>query len=256
MDAISIHKADVEIPEKPSGIVLYHGTSSAYGTDIKSAGLLPRRMTGNSNFDDEGIPSDPELVYLGDRYHFAHGLSTVAKVPGNVLLVRVRLDDLDFANVFPDEDAIFTFLEQKNYHGFGNRTNAEKLRRSRTSIRTNQALWYEFFKCGGTVGHQGVIDPRLLEYSEFPALGILKQIYLRKDRRGRPLGIVQGANALPSTFHASMAQWAFGADPKQIFLDQIRAVLNKLDVSKRDTRRLMDEFVQLKPRVCLAQIQG
>jgi len=246
---MEIVKEQVETPNRPSGIFLYHGTSSKYFNAIELGGLVPRSSTGNDNHEKQGLSSDASFVYLSDRYHFAHALSTVMLVKGDVLLVRVSLDDLDFGAFFPDEDAIFTLLSKKNHIGFANKTLVDQLKISRESIRENQKLWFEFFKMGGTVAHLGTISPDVISYSIFPRIRLLEKLYLRKDRHGKWSGIVDGANDLQLDFHRAMSDWAFGSSLTQRAFDQIKEALHGLGLPRREVVRLIDEFLQVRPAI-------
>lgn len=57
-------------------MILYHGTSSKYLSDILKNGLQPRIYTNNSNYDEDSNPSNEQLVYLTSHWHYFYAFMT------------------------------------------------------------------------------------------------------------------------------------------------------------------------------------
>ena len=86
-------------------MILYHGTSERYLHAIQRHGLLPRRLTGESNWSGN-VASKEGFVYLTDAYpvYFAVGPALAAEdEPADLLILKV---DVDEDRLYPDEDFI------------------------------------------------------------------------------------------------------------------------------------------------------
>jgi hypothetical protein len=86
-------------------MILYHGTSERHLHAIQRHGLLPRRITGESNWSGK-VASKEAFVYLTDAYpvYFAVGPALSAEsAPADLLILKV---DVDEDRLYPDEDFI------------------------------------------------------------------------------------------------------------------------------------------------------
>ena len=86
-------------------MILYHGTSERHLHAIQRHGLLPRRITGESNWSGN-VASKEEFVYLTDAYpvYFAVGPALAAEdAPADLLILKVEVDE---DRLYPDEDFI------------------------------------------------------------------------------------------------------------------------------------------------------
>jgi hypothetical protein len=95
-------------------MILYHGTSERYLSNIMHRGLLSRCITGNPDNWPEH-PAHPEYIYLTNCYspYFAQACANNVDGEGEKwVIVEV---DVDEGTLLPDED----FLEQINRHDAG-----------------------------------------------------------------------------------------------------------------------------------------
>ncbi|WCK57579.1 hypothetical protein PP175_26300 (plasmid) [Aneurinibacillus sp. Ricciae_BoGa-3] len=69
--------------EKDNGqerlVTLYHGTSLYYLNDILLHGLVPRQVTGFSNYE-EAYHSNEHLVYLTNKWHYFYAYKTYERL--------------------------------------------------------------------------------------------------------------------------------------------------------------------------------
>lgn len=93
---------------------VYHGTSERFLNRISQMGIMPRKLTGNSNFK-HSIESHPGVVYLTNAYAVYFGLGVVNQVGEHferIAILEVDTDLLEPAKLVADEDA----LEQMSRH--------------------------------------------------------------------------------------------------------------------------------------------
>lgn len=86
-------------------MILYHGTSARHLDAIQRLGLLPRRLTGESNWSGD-VESKDSMVYVTDVYPVYFALQSAfadESKPDNLLILQV---DVDEAELYPDEDFI------------------------------------------------------------------------------------------------------------------------------------------------------
>lgn len=86
-------------------MILYHGTSARHLSVIRRQGLLPRRLTGNSNWNGD-VESKDSMVYLTDAYPVYFALVAAfaeGKEPADLLILQVEVDE---SELYPDEDFI------------------------------------------------------------------------------------------------------------------------------------------------------
>lgn len=89
-------------------IILYHGTCSKFKEGIIQNGLLPRKKTGNSNFEDTKI-SKEDSIYVGQLNYFGnifdsvkvHAFQVSKKYNSNPLIVRCIIP---ISKLLSDED--------------------------------------------------------------------------------------------------------------------------------------------------------
>jgi len=131
---------------------LYHGTSSNFLESILSKGLLPRKYTNISNWEQEdwiGWRSHPDLVYLADTPEKARNLAERAvRIHGGKVII---LSVLVYPNKLrPDEDAGAAIAQRGN--------------------------WKDSLNARGTCAHFGPISPEHVGVYE-EAQQALKLIY-------------------------------------------------------------------------------
>lgn len=82
--------------------IFYHMTSTALLREINTKGLLTSRETGKSIVD--GLPSDPDCVYLTSNKHEKHYLKrAVGEFGGKGMIVMVCVE---IKNLLADENAL------------------------------------------------------------------------------------------------------------------------------------------------------
>jgi hypothetical protein len=87
-------------------MILYHGTSSVFLEGILKRGLLPRKKTGNSNYEGP-IMSRENFVYLTSDYPMLYATIAVDKHGGDPVIIQL---DCSENRLYPDEDFIGTIL--------------------------------------------------------------------------------------------------------------------------------------------------
>lgn len=152
-----------------SKITLFHGTTLRNLNNILINGLLPRKITNNEGNFTGHLKSNPELVYLTNKWHYKYAMMgmdayktdtyqkegfDVGDIPCYVE-VEVRICDL-----LPDEDFI-------NYPYVINKVSKSFLRKD-DSVKV---VYDECLKNFGTVAHIGRILPSSI--TSFTILGNL-----------------------------------------------------------------------------------
>lgn len=91
-------------------LILYHGTTSKYLKRILREGIKPRNETKlKSNWDGQGIPSRPDLVYLTTCYAaYYASMATTRKCDKSVVFkLEINPDEM---TLLPDEEFIYNAL--------------------------------------------------------------------------------------------------------------------------------------------------
>jgi hypothetical protein len=88
-------------------LLLYHGTSLSKLESILKDGIMPRRLSGKSNWDNE---SHHNMVYLTNSYAPHYSLCSMDVEEDKPVVLEIKFDEESMMNLFPDEDA----LEQAN----------------------------------------------------------------------------------------------------------------------------------------------
>lgn len=86
---------------------MYHGTSREKWKQIRVDNQIKPRGNGSTgNWDDQGVPSNPECVYLTDCYpaHFANVASTGGE--DYPVILEINTFHMDESLFLPDEDAL------------------------------------------------------------------------------------------------------------------------------------------------------
>ena len=89
-------------------LLLYHGTSLSKLESILKDGIMPRRLSGKSNWDDN--ESHHNMVYLTNSYAPHYSLCSMDVEEDKPVVLEIKFDEESMMNLFPDEDA----LEQAN----------------------------------------------------------------------------------------------------------------------------------------------
>lgn len=137
--------------------LVYHGTDAETARLAVETGILPRSMTGKSQWETE---SHPDHVYLTRLYAGYFGYK--ASKGGPIGIIEVDLDRLSPDNLYPDED----FVEQ-GLRALGKVSKSiagDKYLRARTlavryQIERYKDCWAESLEALGNVAHRGVIPP-------------------------------------------------------------------------------------------------
>ena len=138
-------------------MILYHGTSERHLHAIQRHGLLPRRITGESNWDGS-VASKAGFVYLTDAYpvYFAVGPSfAVESAPTDLLILKV---DLDEDRLYPDEDFIAWALTD------GTQGVRQEEMNPFIDPRAYKDLWRSSLECNGVVCTPEVLPERILDH--------------------------------------------------------------------------------------------
>jgi hypothetical protein len=142
-------------------MILYHGTSERHLHAIQRHGLLPRRLTGQSNWSGN-VASKEEFVYLTDAYpvYFAVGPALAADdAPADLLILKV---DVDEKRLYPDEDFIAWVVTD----------GAQGVRQEEMNPfidpRAYQAAWHLSLQHNGVVCTPKVPPKRILDHRVIP----------------------------------------------------------------------------------------
>lgn len=133
---------------------LYHGTRTGHLESILANDLVPRAISGQSQWDHTA-QSREDLVYLSSAYplHFAIN----AQTEGDLLVIEIDTDLVDAAKMVADEDALAHCLREAATAGMS--------LLERTLYYRERAPGYsaEFSLSRlGTCGHLGAIPRRAL----------------------------------------------------------------------------------------------
>jgi hypothetical protein len=148
-------------------MILYHGTSERHLHAIQRHGLLPRRMTGESNWSGK-VASKKGFVYLTDAYpvYFAVGPALGAEcAPADLLILKV---DVDEDRLYPDEDFIAWALtdviqgvRQEEMNPF-------------IDPRAHKGVWHLSLQYNGVVCTPEVLPERILDHRVIAVTGRFK----------------------------------------------------------------------------------
>ena len=139
-------------------MILYHGTSARHLHAIQRHGLLPRQITGESNWNGE-VASKEGFVYLTDAYpvYFAVGPALAAEEApaADLLILKV---DVDEACLYPDEDFIawamtdgLQGVRQEEMNPF-------------IDPRAHKGVWHLSLQYNGVVCTPEVLPERILDH--------------------------------------------------------------------------------------------
>lgn len=141
---------DTTTHESDELVTVYHGTSTKYLNSILKDGILPRNLTGNTNWHEDAL-SIPNVTYMTDKWHYLYAINAVVehgvspgsfpcyiecKVPKRLLVI--------------DEDFIHSEFMNK------------KIERA---MRNSNDIEYDPMEClteYGTVGVLGSIPPSMM----------------------------------------------------------------------------------------------
>jgi hypothetical protein len=137
-------------------MILYHGTSARHLHAIQRHGLLPREITGESNWSGD-IESKEGFVYLTDAYPVYYATEPAfaeESAPADLLILKV---DVDEDRLYPDEDFIVWALAE------GNQDVQEQLRPF-IDPRDYKNAWHLSLEHNGVVCTPEVSPERILDH--------------------------------------------------------------------------------------------
>ena len=134
-------------------IVLYHGTSSVFQSDIEGNGLRPNDRTGNRNFKKGGRHG---LVYLGiPEVAFQYAGHSVDVQGGTPILLEVVVSRSDLV---PDEDSGLDPDEELQEY-LTSYISSQQLNNPQQAV----ARWLQSMFRIGTCAHDGTVDKDNIE---------------------------------------------------------------------------------------------
>jgi hypothetical protein len=146
---------------------VYHGTSAKYLPEILKSGIVPRKRTGNSNWDHT-VKSRDEFVYLTAAYAPYFAAQAVQEVE-KALVLEIDLDKLDSRYMYPDEDAVAqSLMAEKDEGGFESQEEADKFDMTLNELTDSldmeqyRHLWKNSLRALGNVAHRGPIPPEAI----------------------------------------------------------------------------------------------
>ena len=145
-------------------MILYHGTSARYLKRILKKGLLPRKLTGKSNWEGD-VASKEMFVYLSKCYPVYFALAAI-KDDDSLLILKV---DVEEAELYPDEDYI-----SKCLHAHHDEFKDVHLRKINPHVALDDYKhhWVDSLKNNGLVSvkdgipHDGIVDYVIMDPKE------------------------------------------------------------------------------------------
>jgi hypothetical protein len=144
--------------------ILYHVTHSGDARRILVEGLKPRRLTGRDNYEEQGLSSHPDHVYMteGNVCFYLSRMGRTAQTSLTVLAIDTsRLDE---SLLYPDEDYAALcagHIANGNWHDNSD-TYREEITAARDSIENHKHLWGASLRGYGNVAYRGIIPPTAL----------------------------------------------------------------------------------------------
>lgn len=140
---------------------LYHGTSETVARLAINAGLKPRKVSGNSNYQHTA-ESHPDMIYLTLAYAPYYGIQAAGvKDELKFGILEINADKLDSKKFLPDEDFIWHNVSQhpatkKKCKSWG-KDMAAQVSYIRDHLHDYAEWWPECLKHMGNVCYQGSI---------------------------------------------------------------------------------------------------
>jgi hypothetical protein len=137
-------------------MILYHGTTARHLRAILRHGLLPRRITGESNWSGD-VESKEDFVYLTDAYPVYYAVGPAfddEHAPADLLILKV---DVDENRLYPDEDFIVWALAE------GKQDVQDELRPF-IDPREYKDAWHLSLEHNGVVCTPEVLPERILDH--------------------------------------------------------------------------------------------
>lgn len=140
---------------------LYHGTSSKIAKKALKTGLLPRSITGTSQWEHT-IDSNPDCVYLTDAYPLYFSVNAANTKNSQPAIIEIDTDKLDQSKLYPDEDV----LEQAGRKADDLPKDWDMNKRTehyRTLLPMyNRGEWKKSLEAMGTCAYGGTIPPEAI----------------------------------------------------------------------------------------------
>lgn len=135
---------------------IYHGTAGKLIDTILKDGILPRSMTGNSNW--EKFKSRDDMIYLTTAYPLYFAANAIKSVKTDPMVIfEVDMDRLSFKNLYPDEDFVAQVMAQ--HRGVGLEVIHEEIK---GKLDLYKHTWPVSLAKMGTCSHQGRIPPEAI----------------------------------------------------------------------------------------------
>ena|GEM_PF-4012497 len=222
--AIRIQHPNPRFAIKPTKVKLYHGTSAEAVPGIISTGLAPRSLTGKNNYGTQGLPSLASNVYLGTREYvfYAFVAAYQSDEPHRMAVIEVELDSLDFDNLYPNEDAIWSVLKQDGFPDFQEMHRVPAIRMCHASVEENKDLWFEYLLTQASVAHRGVIAPNLISrVSIFESNLILHDLfYEEQSTAAEKSGVLM---TLEEGSYDAVRKWMFTGEITKGAIDHLKS---------------------------------
>jgi hypothetical protein len=193
-------------------MILYHGTSEYAAREALKKGLRPRAETGEDNWSELGIGSNPKAIYLTDTWacHYAcNARQQAPRIPGadgkisnRVAVIEIDTRGLVLTNLRADEDYMaFTDPDIK-----GMMTEAALKEKVRHHARNLSTDWKRSLETIGNCVYLGKILPKHI-----------RRVALFDYRQNRDMASAM-VDGLPTPagfrfardYHRSYIKWLFG----------------------------------------------
>lgn len=142
---------------------LYHGTTDRIAKKALKKGLLPRAITGRSQWKHT-VESNPECVYLTDAYplYFSVNACDMDFKHTHPAIIEIDTDKLDESNLYPDEDVLAQAL--KGQDDLPKDWTLNQRSHFYRTFMTNykDGAWRESLKAMGTCAYLGSIPPEAI----------------------------------------------------------------------------------------------
>lgn len=234
-------------------MLLYHGTSFARWEQIKDTGILPRKLSGVSNWEHT-IESEANTIYLTDAYAPYFSFQTIADgEPNFAVIIEIDSDRLTQSKFVADEDALEQVSRQvKNGDGLPKDMSMEDRTlhyRKMAPTYAQHGYGYEWsLKALGTCGYRGKIPLKAITRVAIVDLSVNKQMSVFLD----PSISIINYQFVGSKYRA-LLKMVFGDEPnpEDMQMLEMTGILRGFDSLNREgiTIESVGSKKKLKPRM-------